>query len=168
MELATELYSRVIEAGGTISGEHGDGISRTAFVRSQYGPLYAVFEEIKRLFDPLRLLNPEKIISDTSDSPLSVLRHNHASARQPNLAEAPLLPVMQLNWSADDAATAAVRCNGCGGCRVREPAGRMCPFVTSGTIEDVAPRAKAAILRRAICSDGPPDLPPERVDPDGH
>lgn len=158
MDLASELYSRVIEAGGTISGEHGDGISRTAFVRSQYGPLYAVFEEIKRLFDPLRLLNPEKIISDTSDSPLRLLRHNHVAARQPNLADTPLLPVMQLNWSADDAAAAAARCNGCGACRVREPSGRMCPFVTTGTVEDVTPRATAAILRRAICSDGPSDL----------
>lgn len=158
MDLAGDLYAQVIAAGGTISGEHGDGISRTPFIRSQYGPLYSVFEEIKRLFDPLRLLNPEKIVTATVESPLRWLRQNQPAPRRQDSGETQLLPVMQLNWSADDAAAAAVRCNGCGSCRVHETTGRMCPFVTDGTLEDVAPRAKAAILRRAICSDGPGDL----------
>ena len=38
--------------GGTISGEHGDGLSRTWFLREQYGPLYSVFVQLKRIFDP--------------------------------------------------------------------------------------------------------------------
>ena len=38
----------VLDVGGTISGEHGDGLSRTPFVRRQYGPLYDVFREVKQ------------------------------------------------------------------------------------------------------------------------
>ena len=41
--LASELYADVFDVGGTISGEHGDGLSRTPFVRKQYGELYDVF-----------------------------------------------------------------------------------------------------------------------------
>ena len=37
--MAEDLYAEVFDIGGTISGEHGDGISRTPFVRRQYGPL---------------------------------------------------------------------------------------------------------------------------------
>ena len=54
--LATDLYREVLEVGGTISGEHGDGLSRTQFIRMQYGPLADVFAEVKRIFDPGNLL----------------------------------------------------------------------------------------------------------------
>ncbi len=62
--LATELYTEVLAVGGTISGEHGDGFSRTPFIRQQYGPLYDVFREVKDTFDPLGILNPGKIVAD--------------------------------------------------------------------------------------------------------
>ena len=35
--LASDLYEAVFQVGGTISGEHGDGLSRTQFVQRQYG-----------------------------------------------------------------------------------------------------------------------------------
>jgi len=63
--LAADLYREVFDVGGTISGEHGDGLSRTGFVRQQYGPLYEVFREVKRLFDPLHIFNPGKVIAET-------------------------------------------------------------------------------------------------------
>ena len=47
---------------GTISGEHGDGLSRTPFLARQYGPLVNVFRELKQIFDPHGLLNPGKIV----------------------------------------------------------------------------------------------------------
>ena len=60
--IARDLYQAAFSVGGTISGEHGDGLSRTAFIRSQYGPLYKVFQQIKDIFDPHNLMNPGKII----------------------------------------------------------------------------------------------------------
>ena len=49
----------VIEIQGTISGEHGTGLSRTWFMQEQYGPLYNVFRQIKNMFDPQGILNPD-------------------------------------------------------------------------------------------------------------
>lgn len=60
--LANEMYERVWLLGGTISGEHGDGMSRTPFLARQYGPLVNVFRELKRIFDPEGILNPGKIV----------------------------------------------------------------------------------------------------------
>jgi FAD/FMN-containing dehydrogenase/Fe-S oxidoreductase len=60
--LASELYEKVWLLRGTISGEHGDGLSRTPFLARQYGPLVNVFRELKQLFDPHNLLNPGKIV----------------------------------------------------------------------------------------------------------
>ena len=54
--LADELYDEVFKVGGTISGEHGSGLSRTWFLRKQFGPLYDVFREVKRIFDPTELV----------------------------------------------------------------------------------------------------------------
>lgn len=62
--LAGDLYELVLATGGTIAGEHGDGLSRTGFVRRQYGDAWSVFREIKRIFDPLNLLNPGKIVGE--------------------------------------------------------------------------------------------------------
>ena len=41
--LAEELYQEVFAVGGSIGGEHACGLSRTAFVRRQAGPLFDVF-----------------------------------------------------------------------------------------------------------------------------
>ena len=62
--LAADLYEATIGLGGTISGEHGDGLSRTQFVERQFGELYPVFREVKRIFDPHNILNPGKVIGD--------------------------------------------------------------------------------------------------------
>ncbi len=65
--LAESLYQEVLAVGGTISGEHAAGLSRGPFLRQQYGPLADVFREVKRIFDPLNLLNPDKLFSDDAD-----------------------------------------------------------------------------------------------------
>lgn len=67
--LAGELYEEVFSLGGTLGGEHACGISRTPFVHRQAGPLFEVFREIKRIFDPDNLLNPGKIVSHDLDLP---------------------------------------------------------------------------------------------------
>jgi FAD/FMN-containing dehydrogenase len=62
--LGKMFFSEVIQMGGTITGEHGDGLARTDFVKLQYGPkLYSIFNELKREFDPDLILNPNKIVT---------------------------------------------------------------------------------------------------------
>jgi len=157
--IARDLYRQVIQVGGTISGEHGDGLSRTAFIRTQYGPLYRAFQQLKEIFDPLRLMNPDKIISNDPQLTVKHFRRTRPNANHTESATAaPLLPVMQLGWSADEAADAAVRCNGCGTCRVVTPPERMCPFVENDGDEELTPRAKANLLRQSLCGDSHGEL----------
>ena len=66
-EIAKKYFEEIIKIGGSITGEHGDGLARSEFVKIQYGiSNYRIFKEVKRLFDPHDLLNPGKIISKNS------------------------------------------------------------------------------------------------------
>ncbi|MCJ7484408.1 MAG: glycolate oxidase subunit GlcD, partial [Thermodesulfovibrionales bacterium] len=57
-----KIFRRVVEMGGTISGEHGIGLSKKPFMHYQFGPLeMRLFRDIKKVFDPDNLLNPGKI-----------------------------------------------------------------------------------------------------------
>ncbi|MEW6044533.1 MAG: FAD-binding oxidoreductase [Thermoproteota archaeon] len=63
-KIAKTFFSKVIQLGGTITGEHGDGLARTQYVKLQYGPnTCKIFERLKRQFDPNLILNPNKIVS---------------------------------------------------------------------------------------------------------
>jgi len=63
--IANEISDLVLEFGGALSGEHGDGLVRSPFMRKMFGPvLYDAFRQIKRTFDPLGILNPGKIFPE--------------------------------------------------------------------------------------------------------
>jgi Fe-S oxidoreductase len=87
-DLAADLYREVLDVGGTISGEHGDGLSRTPFVRQQFGELYDVFREVKQIFDPLGILNPGKIVGDEGRSLTRDLRPQTALAEASSIGGA--------------------------------------------------------------------------------
>ncbi|MGH7175152.1 MAG: FAD-binding oxidoreductase, partial [Minisyncoccia bacterium] len=66
LELAPKVYDLVIKYGGTTTGEHNDGIIRTPYLPQLFGPdMMHVFEETKRIFDPLNLFNPGKKVGGT-------------------------------------------------------------------------------------------------------
>lgn len=62
--LAIDIYSVVIEFGGSISSDYGDGYLKSAFLPQQYPSLMPIFVRIKNIFDPNNILNPGKIIPD--------------------------------------------------------------------------------------------------------
>ena len=65
--IAIQYFNEVIKLGGTITGEHGDGLARSEFVKRQYGAKnYQIFKQIKKFFDPKNVLNPDKIITKKS------------------------------------------------------------------------------------------------------
>ena len=67
LKISKDYFSKVIKIGGTITGEHGDGLSRSEFVKLQYSPkTYKEFQNLKKLFDPENVLNPGKIITHKS------------------------------------------------------------------------------------------------------
>jgi glycolate oxidase len=62
--LASEFFTKIIAMNGTITGEHGDGIARSKFVRRQYGKKnYQIFIRMKDHFDPKNILNPHKVVT---------------------------------------------------------------------------------------------------------
>jgi FAD/FMN-containing dehydrogenase/Fe-S oxidoreductase len=156
--LASELYEQVWLLGGTISGEHGDGLSRTPFLARQYGPLVNVFRELKQVFDPHGLLNPGKIVSAAPARLTHDLRptvNRLAAAAKPTEPSDrnghPPEPVaLQLRWSPEEMASAARICNGCGACRSTSPDVRMCPIFRLSPREEASPRAKANLLRGVL------------------
>ena len=59
--LAQKVFKTVIRNGGTITGEHGDGLVRVKYIESMYGrDLFSLFKDIKKLFDPKSIMNPGK------------------------------------------------------------------------------------------------------------
>jgi FAD/FMN-containing dehydrogenase/Fe-S oxidoreductase len=147
-QIARDLYSLVFQCGGTISGEHGTGLSRSAFVREQYGPLYDVFVKIKHLFDPQNLINPGKVLTD--DPHLTIKNFRAAAANPPETV------ALQLRWKADEIWQAASRCNGCGHCRTQTEPHRMCPVFHVEPTEEASPRAKANLIRQLMEGRLPP------------
>jgi glycolate oxidase len=61
-QILEDLYRAVVRLGGTISGEHGIGSKRARYLPLVMDPtLIALQRRIKRVFDPLNVLNPGKI-----------------------------------------------------------------------------------------------------------
>jgi FAD/FMN-containing dehydrogenase len=56
--LMEDCFEAVWKMGGTMTGEHGDGMLRAGFVERQYPKTYWIMKEIKQLFDPTGVLNP--------------------------------------------------------------------------------------------------------------
>ncbi len=166
-DFASSLYEEVLAVRGTISGEHGAGLSRTWFLKKQFGPLYDVFREVKRIFDPQNLLNPGKVVADVPQPLTKNLRgvpvelemgEKSAFSNESGASAAAALPsgggatplALHLNWSEKELAATAQSCNGCGRCRTQSPEYRMCPIFRILPSEEAAPRAKANLMRGVL------------------
>lgn len=59
--LMDEVYTLVFQYGGSMSGEHNDGLLRTSYLSQMFTPeIVRLFEKTKDIFDPLAILNPGK------------------------------------------------------------------------------------------------------------
>ena len=60
----SEIYNLVIKLGGTISAEHGVGIEKLAYLEGLVeSSAIDKMKEIKQVFDPKNILNPNKIFN---------------------------------------------------------------------------------------------------------
>ena len=77
-KLFDEYYKLVISLGGSISGDHGDGRLRGALLGLQYGErVIAMFNTIKKIFDPFNILNPGVKTGATADSIKPLIRPSY-------------------------------------------------------------------------------------------
>ncbi|KAB1653819.1 FAD-binding protein [Pseudoclavibacter chungangensis] len=61
-DAARELFRAGLELGGTLTGEHGVGVLKRAFLGDELGDAqYEIQKRIKAVFDPKGLLNPGKV-----------------------------------------------------------------------------------------------------------
>jgi FAD/FMN-containing dehydrogenase/Fe-S oxidoreductase len=136
--IANAISDLVLEFGGALSGEHGDGLVRSPFMRKMYGPvLYEAFRDIKRTFDPRGILNPGKIV----DAPrlTSNLRYGPAYRTR--------TPETYFDYTAWDGMAGAVEmCSGLGVCR-KTLEGTMCPSYMVTRDEAHSTRGRANTLR---------------------
>ena len=59
---AGELFAAALRLGGTLTGEHGVGLLKRAWLRDELGDdQLALQRQVKQLFDPQGLLNPGKV-----------------------------------------------------------------------------------------------------------
>ncbi len=139
-ELAAEIADLVVEFGGSLSGEHGDGIVRGAFMEKMFGSqLVDAFRETKQIFDPDGLLNPGKII----DTP--PFRDNLRLSPETINHE----PHGWLDFSSEGGLARAVEmCNGQGACRKFD--GAMCPSFQVTQDEEHSTRGRANLLRQIL------------------
>jgi FAD/FMN-containing dehydrogenase/Fe-S oxidoreductase len=176
--IAEEASELVRKYKGAYSGEHGDGLCRGEWIQWQFGPaIDTAFGEIKRLFDPIGLLSPNRIIDPPRMDDTRLMRF------PPSYKVIPLQPV--LDWSAwnvqNDPATeqttapgtggdpangfakAVEMCNNNGHCR-KFDAGTMCPSYRVTRDEQHLTRGRANTLRLAVSGQlGPDGLASEAV-----
>jgi glycolate oxidase len=61
-KIVTSLFETVIQMGGTISGEHGIGITKAPYLEMEISKAgLELMSRIKKAFDPCGILNPGKI-----------------------------------------------------------------------------------------------------------
>ncbi|WP_418001105.1 FAD-binding and (Fe-S)-binding domain-containing protein [Mycobacterium haemophilum] len=135
----------VVEYGGSLSGEHGDGQSRAELLPIMFGErVVGAFERTKALFDPHNRMNPGKIM--------------HPNRLDDNLRLGvdyrPAEPATEFSYTDDDHrfSRAAARCVGVGKCRGHE-SGVMCPSYRATGEEEHSTRGRARLLFEMVRGD---------------
>jgi FAD/FMN-containing dehydrogenase/Fe-S oxidoreductase len=140
-DMTDEIADMVMEFGGSMSGEHGDGLARSYLNEKLFGPqLYKAFQDVKLAFDPKNRMNPGKIVN--------------APPMTENLRYGARYETTHINTHYDFSregglATAVELCNGAGVCRKKNE-GTMCPSYMV-TLEDVhSTRGRANYMREIL------------------
>ncbi len=145
--IADAIADLVIEMQGSISGEHGDGLSHTEYNERLFGPdLANAFRQVKELFDPDEVLNPGKVVPASSGfggkgSLTSNLRYGDGYRTDS--------PATLFSYAREGSLASAVEsCTGLGACRKED--GLMCPSYQVTRDEMHSTRGRANALRAAI------------------
>lgn len=130
--MAEDAFELTWSLGGTITGEHGDGVLRAPYLARQYPNAYPVMARVKRAMDPGGILNPGNVISDARVFPDEYLRFTNEYVRSGTVFDEP------------DYRDMIEMCHGCGTCR------DYCPVGSTTALEPHTARAKAVLLMEMI------------------
>lgn len=137
--------------GGSTSGEHGDGITRSQFNRELYGDeLFEQMVKVKQIFDPDNLFNPNRVIAapDMAENLRYGPDYNTSEPRHR----------LYFDWGKWSGYAGAVEmCNGSAECR-KLGAGAMCPSFMATREESDSTRGRANALRSALTGEWPEGL----------
>ena len=135
MEDAADL---AVAHGGSLSGEHGDGVARAELLPRMYPPeIIDAFAEFKGIWDPDDRMNPGRVVRPAKlDEDLRVF------VGMPNLAGRQALAFTEDRGSF---ARASRRCLGVGRC-VTASGGVMCPSYRATGEEQHSTRGRARLL----------------------
>ena len=170
--IADAIRDLVVEFGGSLSGEHGDGRTRTEYLPGFYGEqVYDAFRSVKTAFDPEGRLNPGNICAPFGAGEARDRHHERpADAADPLAAGSYLIDTSlrygaayrtadverYLDWSREGGMAQHIEmCNGNGFCRKLD-AGTMCPSYQVTRDEKDCTRGRANALR-AVISGSLPD-----------
>ena len=147
--ISDEISDLVLEFGGSMSGEHGDGLVRSGYNEKMFGSqIYQAFRDVKTTFDPKRIMNPGKIV----DSPPMTENLRYGTTYRT------LSPETGFKFSEEgNFATAIEMCNGQGACR-KVHGGTMCPSYMATRDEEHSTRGRANALRAAMSGAIPTDM----------
>jgi FAD/FMN-containing dehydrogenase/Fe-S oxidoreductase len=164
--IAESIRDLVAEFGGSLSGEHGDGRTRTEYLPGFYGDdIYNGWRAIKTAFDPDGRLNPGNICDPFSAAEAAERSaERHAEAADPRPIDDYLIDT-NLRYGSDYGTHVEARyldfsrqggmashiemCNGNGFCRKLD-AGTMCPSYQVTRQEKDCTRGRANALRTVI------------------
>ncbi|MDP2639007.1 MAG: FAD-binding oxidoreductase [Candidatus Azambacteria bacterium] len=74
-KLMDEVFDLVFKYKGSITAEHNDGLIRGPYLKKMFGAeIYAIFEEIKNIFDPQNIFNPGKKVHTSLDYALKHIK----------------------------------------------------------------------------------------------
>jgi FAD/FMN-containing dehydrogenase/Fe-S oxidoreductase len=140
-QIMVDISDLVLSFGGSLSGEHGDGMVRSEWNRKMYGPVvYEAFRQIKHAFDPKNLFNPGKVVDGPSMT--ENLRSNPATTK--------IELQTVFDYSRQEGFFRSVElCNGAGVCRKLQ-GGTMCPSFRATHDEADSTRGRANGLRIAL------------------
>jgi Fe-S oxidoreductase len=144
-DFVTEGAKLVVDYGGSLSGEHGDGQSRGELLPLMFGPqIIGAFEKTKAVFDPDNRMNPGKVV--------------HPYPLDSNLREGadyrPWEPKSHFLFGEEGHlfSNAANRCVGVGKCRGDE-SGVMCPSYRATGEEEHSTRGRSRLLFEMLQGD---------------
>ncbi|MCK5440358.1 MAG: FAD-binding protein [Maribacter sp.] len=153
--ITDDTFELVMEYKGSWSGEHGDGLVRSAYNKRFFGDtLYNAFLEVKNVFDPDNLMNPGKIIESQT------IEHNlrYGTSYKDEVIKT------EYNYKEEERFESAVHmCSGVGECR-KILGGTMCPSFKATRDEEHSTRGRANALRMAMSNQfGPEGLSSKRL-----